>query len=125
MATALSDVASALAAEFSVLLDTYGGATDGEPVDLSGGDVPGVGILVVGGLEDGTTVSVHLEQSATGATGWADIPGAAFPDVAAGQSLRFLPFVRSARYVRAVLGLAGPTPAATLAVIVGQQKKTV
>jgi hypothetical protein len=93
-------------------------------VDLLAGDGPAFAVLTVGTLATGTTVGGYLEESADGVS-WDGIAGADFAPVTTANSIRAVTFRRSARYVRAVVTLAGSSPQAHLAVVIGQEAKLV
>jgi hypothetical protein len=55
------------------------------------------------------TLTVKLQDSADGSTGWADVPGGAFPVMTSGAEIRRLPFNIGATrgFIRANLVLVG------------------
>ena len=67
-----------------------------------------------------------MQESADGSTGWADITGAAFPDVTTGTAAHLL-IVHADAAVRPVRRrrLTGGSPSAAVCAAVGQQKKVI
>ena len=82
---------------------------------------PEAGVLTVGEVEPDTTITVTLQQSANGSTGWANIAGAAFPAVteSESQTVLALSYVRTQPYLRAAYTVAGEGSAGTVGVAVG------
>ena len=122
MSTSLQDVASAAVVAAGLYPVTRTSSVNGPTVDL-GGDGPCFAVLQVGVLAAGTQVDSWIEESAAGSS-WATIPGAAFAAATAGSSVQVIRFNRTARYVRWACAISGDTPSAVLAVLIGEQKKT-
>lgn len=125
MSTALHDVASAAVLAPAVLPQTVTATLTGPAVDLLAADGPCFAVQQVGAIADETTLAGRLEESASGSGDWSVIAGAVFAPVGAANDLQVICFRRNRRYVRYVGTLTGDSPSVTLAVLVGQQAKTV
>jgi hypothetical protein len=124
MSTALHDVAAAAFLVPAVFPGTRTAPVTGPALDMLSGDGPCFAVQQVGGLADDTTLTGGLEESATGTGGWSAIPGATFAQVGSANNVQVCRFTRTQRYVRYVGTLTGETPSVELAVLVGQQTKT-
>lgn len=124
MSTALHDLASAAFAAAGLYPDTKTSSPTGSAIDMIAADGPCFAIQQVGDISDDTTLTGHIEQSENGSTGWAAIDGAEFADVIADNNVQVIQFTRTARYVRYAADLDGDTPSVKLAVLIGEQKKT-
>lgn len=123
MATAINDLSAAVTCQLGVGPAAHTASTAGGAIDLIAGDGAGFAVLAVGALAPDTEVGGYLQESADGET-WDDGPIAAFPDVTEAYTARAVNFRRSARYVRAVLTLDGPSPEANAAILIGQPVKS-
>jgi hypothetical protein len=75
----LRDIAREIKAARSIQPDAHAtGNVEGDAVDCAG--IEEVLVVLDAGIVGGT-VNVHVEESANGSTGWADITGAAFTEV--------------------------------------------
>ena len=124
MSTALHDFPSAVVAGAGLYPAEWTESVTGPAVDLGAGDGPAFAVQVVGAVAAGTTLAGHLEQSATGTSGWAAIPGATFTAVTAGARIEAIRFTPTARYVRWVGAVTGDDASVLVAVVVGRQRKT-
>jgi hypothetical protein len=125
MSTALNDLASGGLVAAGLYPDTQTASVNGPAVDMVAADGECFAVQQVGAFSDDTTLSGHIEESANGTTSWAAISGATFDDVSAADSVQVIRFTRTARYVRYVGTLTGDTPSVVLAVLIGEQKKTI
>ena len=123
MSTALHDVASAALVAAAVYPDTKSSTVTGSAIDMITADGPCFAIQQVGEF-DADSLAGAIEESADGSTGWAAIDGAEFADVTALDNVQVITFRRSARYLRYVGTITGDTPSIEMAVLVGEQKKT-
>jgi hypothetical protein len=122
MSTSLHDVPSHTAFALALAPQTLTEDATGPAVELPDADGPAFAVVQLGGLAGGTTVSVEFEQSGNGSS-WSavstDIPAQTAGGVTA------VTFTRPARYLRCQVTLAGTSPQAEIAVLIGQQKKVV
>jgi hypothetical protein len=125
MSTKLHDVAAAAVLAPSVAPATVTSSQNGSAVDLIAGDGNAFAVLVLGTVAGGTTVGGKVQESADGSTGWADIAGAAFPNVTTGNAAYTVTFERTQRYARCVVTVSGGSPSAAVCAAVGQQKKVI
>lgn len=98
--------------------------TNGPAVDLAAGDGPCFAVQHVGDCPGDGTLDGKIEQSADG-TSWAAVSGATFAQVDGPDAVQVIRFDRTARYVRWVGTLAGAAPEFVVAVLIGQQRKTI
>jgi len=122
MSTALNDVASSAFLATGLAPATQSGSVNGSTIDMITADGPCFAVQQVGSFS-GDSLAGHIEESANGSS-WAAIDGAAFAEVTAGSNLQVIQFVRTARYVRYAASIAGDTPSIAMAVLIGEQKKT-
>ena len=122
MSTALHDVASAALVAAAVYPDTKSSTVTGPAIDMITADGPCFAIQQVGEFDADSIAPAS--ESADGSTGWAAIDGAEFADVTALDNVQVITFRRSARYLRYVGTITGDTPSIEMAVLVGEQKKT-
>jgi hypothetical protein len=123
MSTALHDLASAAFVAAGLYPDTKTSSPTGSAIDMISADGPCFAVQQVGDISADTALAGRIEQSADGTT-WEAIDDAEFADVTADNDVQVIRFVRSARYVRYAADLTGDTPSVKLAVLVGEQKKT-
>ena len=100
-------------------------SANGPAVDLISGDGACFAVQQVGEVSDETTLAGHVEESATGTSGWAAIGGATFDSVVASNNVQVIRFTRTARYVRWVGTITGDTPSVNVAVLIGEPRKTI
>jgi hypothetical protein len=123
MSTALHDVASAAFVAAGLYPDTQTASPTGPTIDMISADGQCFAIQQVGDISAGGTLSGHIEESADGTT-WTAISGAVFDDATSDDAVQLIRFMRSQRYVRYAATLAGSTPSVVIAVLIGEQKKT-
>lgn len=124
MSTVLNDVPSAASIASGHHPATRTANVTGPTVDL-GGDGPCFAVQQVGAVSgDGASLAGRIEESATGSS-WAAIGGATFAAVTAENDVQAIRFRPTARYVRWAATVTGDTPSFAVAVLLGQQKKTV
>src|SRR6478735_500967 len=123
MSTALHDLASAAFVAAGLYPDTKTAPVDGPTIDMIAADGPCFAIQQVGAIVGDTTVAGRIEESADGTT-WTAISGATFSDVTASNNLQVIRFTRAERYVRFAADITGATPSAVIAVVIGEQEKT-
>jgi hypothetical protein len=123
MSTLLHDLDSQ--AEFAVGFPptTVSDSDVGTAIDMAGGDGPVFAVLLTGGLDPGTGVSIAFEESHSPLSGWAAIPSSSTPSTSAAEAVTCVSFSRTKRYVRCLVNLTGTAPQAAVAVLVGQQRK--
>jgi hypothetical protein len=80
-------------------------------------------IQQIGDISADGTLSGHIEESADG-TNWTAISDAVFDDVTGDNTVQVIRFMRSLRYVRYAATLTGTSPSVVIAVVIGEQKKT-
>jgi hypothetical protein len=97
----------------------------GASVDLIAGDSRCYALQMVG-VVSGTTPTLDgkIQESSDGTT-WTDIAGATFTQVTASNNIQAITFDRTKRYVRYLGTVGGTTPSFTMAVFLGEQKKSV
>ena len=123
MSTALHDVASAALVAAGLYPDTKTSSPTGSAIDMVTADGPCFAIQQVGEFS-ATSLAGVIQESADGSTGWAAISGAAFAAVTAENNVQVITFRRSARYLRYVGTITGGSPSIDMAVLIGEQKKT-
>jgi hypothetical protein len=125
MSTALHDLASAAFVASGLNPDTQTTSPAGSAIDMISADGPCFAVQHVGAFSVDTTLSGRIEQSATGTSGWATVPGATFADVTAANNLQTIRFMRTQRFVRYAATLSGTTPSIKVSALLGEQKKTI
>jgi hypothetical protein len=123
MSTALNDLASAALVSAALYPDTQTSSPTGSAVDMITADGPCFAVQQVGAFT-ADSLSGHVEESADGSTGWAAIDGAEFAEVADANDVQVITFTRTARYLRYVGTIAGGSPSVVMAVLIGEQLKT-
>jgi hypothetical protein len=123
MSTHISDFAAAVVVQQAVEPSVQTAGFNGTSVDLVSCDGDCFAVQQVGSFADGTTWSGHFEESADG-TSWSSITGAAFDPVTEGFGTQVIRFRRAARFVRYVGSVTGVGPETSLAVLVGEPRKT-
>lgn len=93
-------------------------SANGVSCDIQGGGGLGRAYLLVGSLSAGGQIQASIEES-DDQDAWTPLtgPGAELPAVAAGTQLRSGEYVRTKRFLRAVLTITGPTPQIACAVV--------
>jgi hypothetical protein len=124
MATALNDVASAALVAAAVSPGTKTSTVTGSAIDMITADGPCFAVQQVGAFS-ATSLAGVIQESADGSTGWAAVSGAAFASVTGANNVQIVTFARTARYLRYVGTITGGSPSIDMAVLVGEQKKTV
>lgn len=126
MSTALHDVASNALVGQGTAPATSTSTVTGAAVDMIRGDGRCFAIQTVGTVSGTTpTLDGKIQESADGSTGWTDVTGATFTQVTASTNLQVISFTRTKRFLRYVGTIAGTTPSFALAVVLGEQLKTV
>ena len=123
MSTALHDVASAAFVAAGLDPATQTSSPTGPTIDMISADGQCFAIQQVGDLSVDGTLSGTIEESADG-TNWTAISGAVFDDVTSDNIVQVIRFMRSQRYVRYAATLTGTSPSVVIAVVIGEQKKT-
>ena len=125
MSTKLADVQNNALLGASVYPATVNDTNNGLAVDLIDADGSCVAVQTVGAV-GGTTPSItgKVQESADNST-WTDVAGAAFAAVTAANNVQAITFERTKRYLRHARTVSGTTPTFPLAVLIGEQKKTV
>lgn len=123
MSTAINDLASAALVSAAVYPDTKSSTVTGSAIDMITADGPCFAIQQVGEFTADSLDGV-IEESATGTGSWSAIDGAAFTQVAGANNVQVITFTRSARYLRYVGTIEGETPSIEMAVLIGEQKKS-
>ena len=124
MSAAINDFASGGLVAAGLYPDTRIASVTGSAIDMIAADGECFAVQQVGDFSDDTTLAGHIEESANG-TSWSAISGATFDTVSASNAVQVIRFTRTARYVRYVGTLTGDSPSVQLAVLIGQQKKTI
>jgi hypothetical protein len=122
MSTALHDVASAAFLAAGLYPDTVSSSPTGPTIDMLTADGPCFAVQQVGEFA-ADSLTGRIEESADTST-WAAVSGAAFAAVDAASNLQAITFTRTKRYLRYAADLVGDTPAVELAVLIGEQRKT-
>jgi hypothetical protein len=124
MSTQLHDLAHQATLAHGLSPRTLTTTTNGPAVDLVDADGRCVAVQTVGTVSGTSpTLAGKIQESADGASGWADISGATFTTVTASDNLQSISFDRTLRYVRYVATVGGTTPSFVAGAIVGEQKK--
>ena len=123
MSTHIDDLRSSVSMAAGVYPTTISMSAQGPTVDLAAGDSSCFAIQEVGDAPGDGTLDGRIEQSSNGSS-WAAISGAAFAQLVAGNDIQVIRFQRTAKYVRWAATVAGSSPAFTVSVLIGSQKKT-
>ena len=125
MSTKLNDLANAAQVGASVYPATVNDTTGGAAIDLLDADGPCFAVQVVGTV-GGTSPSLtgKIQESSDNST-WTDVAGATFTAVTASSNVQTITFERTKRYVRHHRTVSGTSPTIPLAVLIGEQKKSV
>ena len=125
MSTKLSDVANNAQVGVSVYPATVNDTNGGTAIDLLDADGPCFAVQVVGTV-GGTSPSLtgKIQESSDNST-WTDVAGAAFTAVTASGNVQTITFERTRRYLRHHRTVSGTSPSFPLAVLIGEQKKSV
>jgi hypothetical protein len=125
MSTALNDIKNQAQLGASVYPSTVNDTNNGSAVDLIDGDGRCFATQIIGTVS-GTTPSLtgKIQESADNST-WTDVTNATFTAVTASSNLQTIVFDRTKRYLRHARTVSGTSPTFALAVLIGEQKKTV
>src|SRR5262245_44705975 len=124
MSTKLHDLATHATTGVSVAPNHYTADATGGAVDLLAADGNGFAVLAVGTVVGDSLFGGSLEESDDQTT-WVPIPDVAFPVVADENTSAVVTFVRTRRFVRAVLDVSGDDGDGYACVLIGGQTKTV
>jgi hypothetical protein len=126
MSTTLRDFARQAILNVGLTPRTVTTTTQGPAGDLLAGDGRCFAVQQVGAVSGTTpTLAGKIQESADGASGWTDIPGATFTTVTTADNVQAITFDRTLRYVRYVGTVGGSSPSFALAVMISEQKKQV
>jgi hypothetical protein len=122
--TFLHDLSDQTILNYSLVPAVYESGDDGQAVDLIEGDGSAFAIATIVAVSADNPIAVILQESSDLIT-WTTVAGGAFPTVTQGQDRTLiLSFRRTKRYVRARF-VFETVLSANIAVLIGQQKKTV
>jgi hypothetical protein len=124
MSTHINDLANAALAEAGYFPTTISGDEEGPGVDLAEADGQCFAIQQVGAVGGTAPVLTGRIEESEDSVSWGAISGAEFDAVSASDDVQVIRFTRTQRYVRWACTLAGTTPTALVAVVIGEQKKT-
>lgn len=124
MSTRTDDFAATAALGSSLAPSQLTASANGAAVDLLSADGPCFAIQQVGAVTGELSLAGRIEESANGSS-WSAISGATFATVTDASDVQAITFHRSARYVRWAATISGDTPTAQVAVVIGEQKKTI
>jgi hypothetical protein len=125
MSTALNDLKNQSLTGVSVYPSTVNDTNSGASIDMIDADGRCFAIQAIGAV-GGTSPSQtgKIQESADNST-WTDVAGATFATVTAANNLQTIVFDRTKRYLRHFRTTTGTGPSFALAVLIGEQKKTV
>ncbi len=125
MSTEISDFKNQAQLGASVYPVTINDTNFGSAVDMIDADGRCFAIQAIGAVA-GTTPSLtcKIQESSDNST-WTDVTNAAFTVVTAANNLQTIVFDRTKRYLRHSRTIAGTSPTFALAVLIGEQKKSV
>ena len=125
MSTKLSDLPNEALLGASVYPATVNDTNSGSAIDMIDADGSCFAVQAIGTVS-GTTPSLtgKIQESADNST-WTDVAGATFAAVAASNSVQAITFERTKRYLRHARTVSGSSPTFPLAVVIGEQKKSV
>ena len=125
MSTALNDVKNQAQLGASVYPSTVNDTNNGSAIDLIDGDGRCFAMQMIGSVA-GTSPSLtgKIQESADNST-WTDVANATFTAVTAASNLQTIVFDRTKRYLRHARTVSGTGPTFALAVLIGEQKKSV
>jgi hypothetical protein len=124
MSAHIDDLGAAAVVAAGLAPGTQTAGVTGPAVDLISGDGSCFALQQVGTVADETTLTGHIEESPTGTSSWTAITGATFAAVTGSNDVQAIRFTRTARYVRWVGTITGDTPSVSVAVLIGQPRKT-
>ena len=125
MSTKLSDVANQALLGVSVYPATVNDTTGGTAIDMLDADGPCFATQLIGTV-GGTSPSLTGKiQESSDNSAWTDVSGATFTAVTTSSNVQTITFERTKRYVRHHRTVSGTSPTVPLAVVIGEQKKTV
>jgi len=125
MSTKLSDLTNEALLGASVYPATVNDTNTGLAIDCIDADGPCFATQVIGTV-GGTAPSLtgKIQESADNST-WTDVSGATFTAVTTSSNVQTIVFERTKRYLRHSRTVSGTSPTIPLAVLIGEQKKTV
>ena len=124
MSTHINDLANASVAAAGLYPASVTSDDEGPGIDLGAADGPCFAIQQVGAVGGTSPVLTGRIEESSDNSSWSAISGATFTAVAASDNVQVIRFTRTERYIRWSCTLAGTTPTAVVAVVIGQQKKT-
>jgi hypothetical protein len=124
MSTAINDLKNQALIGASVYPATINDTNNGASIDMIDADGRCFATQVIGTV-GGTSPSLtcKIQESSDNST-WTDVTGATFTAVTASNNLQTIVFDRTKRYLRHSRTIAGTSPTFALAVLIGEQKKT-
>jgi hypothetical protein len=126
MSTKINDIANTTQVSSASDPAARTSTVTGTGVDFLQGDGQCFAVQHVGAVSGTTpTLDGKIQESDTSGSGYADISGATFTQVTASTSLLVINFFRTKRYLRYVGTIGGTTPSFTMAVQIGELKKSV
>ena len=125
MSTKLSDVQNNALIGVSVYPATVNDTNGGSGIDMQDADGPCFAVQLIGTV-GGTSPSLagKIQESSDNST-WTDVSGATFTAVTASSNTQTITFERTKRYLRHHRTVSGTSPTFPLAVVIGEQKKSV
>jgi hypothetical protein len=125
MSTALNDVRNQALLGASVYPATVTDTNTGTGIDMIDADGRCFATQLVGAVS-GTTPSLAGKiQESSDNSAWTDVANATFTAVTAASNVQTIVFDRTKRYLRHSRTVSGTSPTFNLAVLIGEQKKTV
>jgi hypothetical protein len=125
MSTKLADVQNEALVGVSVYPSTVNDTNNGLAIDMIDADGSCFALQVIGTV-GGTSPSLtgKIQESADNST-WTDVAGATFTAVTASNNVQTITFERTKRYLRHFRTVGGTSPTFPLAVLIGEQKKSI
>lgn len=125
MSTAINDFKNQALVGASVYPATVNDTAGGAGIDMLDADGRCFATQIVGTVGGTSPTLAGKIQESTDNSTWTDVSGATFTSVAASSNLQTIVFDRTKRYLRHHRTVAGTSPTIPLAVLIGEQKKTV
>jgi len=125
MSAKLSDLTNNALLGPSVYPATVNDTNNGTGIDMIDADAACFAVQVIG-IVGGTTPSLtgKIQESADNTT-WTDVAGATFTAVTTSNNVQTITFERTKRFLRHFRTVSGTGPTFPLAVLIGEQKKSV
>jgi hypothetical protein len=125
MSTALNDLKNQSLTGVSVYPSTVNDTNGGAGIDMIDADGRCFAIQAIGAVS-GTSPSQtgKIQESSDNST-WTDVTGATFAAVTVANNLQTIVFDRTKRFLRHFRTTTGTSPSFLLAVLIGEQKKTI